>query len=330
MNNLAESSSSVTVIPLGDTIFRGTLISYELAQIIEWSKGDNSILFFYNRRWSGRAWICKDCGYFSKCPNCDIALAYHGYPHKQLVCHHCNFRSEIILSCPLCRGVEFQEVWIGIQKIVSDLERNFPNRKILRIDSDSNDKKSVLHKKIDWCQLIVSTYAGISLVHSENVGAVVFLLFESDLTLPDYRMEEDLYHTLEYAKKSWKEMYIQTYVPEHPLLTTLTEGNYRDFLHYISEERKKFSYPPYVDYVTIRIHDVSRDKLENMKNKLINKIITLQDGTNIAFFDYGAIEKYQWEWVVKIFLKWNKIENFLSQFEVELLKNRSITLDWNS
>lgn len=199
----------------------------------------------------------------------------------------------MVLSCPLCSGVGFQDVGIGIQKIVSDLEKNFPNRKILRIDSDSADKKSSIHSKVKESNLIVSTYSGISLVHAQNIGIVVFLLFESDLTLPDYRMEEDLYHTLEYAKKSGKEVCIQTYIPEHPLLTTLTEGNYRDFLHYIAEERKKFSYPPYVDYVTIRIHDSSKEKLEDMKSKLINKIITLQSESNITFFDYGTIEKYQ-------------------------------------
>jgi hypothetical protein len=36
-------------------------------------------------------------------------------------------------------------------------------------------------------------------------------------------MEEDLYHTLEYAKKSGKELIVQTYIPNHPLLMTLTE-----------------------------------------------------------------------------------------------------------
>lgn len=50
MSNITESTSSITVIPLGTTRFRGTLISYELAEKIEQSEKDSAILLFYNRR----------------------------------------------------------------------------------------------------------------------------------------------------------------------------------------------------------------------------------------------------------------------------------------
>ncbi len=50
--------------------------------------------------------------------------------------------------------------------------------------------------------VVIGTHAHLSLLHHYEIAYVVFLLFESDLTLPDYRMEEDVYHTLEYVKKS--------------------------------------------------------------------------------------------------------------------------------
>jgi primosomal protein N' (replication factor Y) (superfamily II helicase) len=232
-------------------------------------------------------------------------------------------------TCPTCASHWFQEVGIGIQKIVSDLENNFPNQSIFRFDSDTKQKKSSLIVDLASADLIVSTHAGMSLLHLDSISIVVFLLFESDLTLPDYRMEEDLYHTLEYAKKSSKTLYIQTYIPDHPLLMTLTEGNYRDFLEYISSERKKFFYPPYVDFVTIRIHDASRDKLENMRNKLINKIETLKEDHITFFYEKDVTERTHGEWVVKLMLKGKNLLSFLKQFDSELIKNRSITLEWN-
>lgn len=329
MSPLETPSSMMTIIPLGTTKFRGTLISYELSSAIEGLMDDEKILLLYNRRGLGRAWICKDCSYYPLCPSCDIALAYHGYPHQQLVCHHCGYRREPELACPLCSGTHFQEVGIGIQKVVSDLEKNFWNKKIFRFDSDTKQKKSSLLTDIDDARIIVSTYAGISLLHLESIKKVAFLLFESDLTLPDYRMEEDLYHTLEYVKKSEKSVFIQTYIPEHPLLLTLADGNYRDFLYYMSEERKKFSYPPYVDFVTLRIHDRSKDRLENMRSKLINKIETLKQESVSFFYDQEISERSHGEWVAKLLLKWPNLIGFLDQFEVELVKNRSITLEWN-
>ena len=186
---------------------------------------------------------------------------------------------------------------------MSDLEKNFPHFSIFRFDSDTKQKKSSLISDIQDSQIIVSTYAGIGLLHRDAIKSIVFLLFESDLTLPDYRMEEDLYHTLEYAKKSSKEVFIQTYIPEHPLLMTLTEGNYRDFLFYVSSERKKFSYPPFVDFVTIRIHDASRDRLENMRNKLINKIEMLKNDSITFFYEKEVTERTHGEWISKLLLK---------------------------
>ena len=323
------SSSAVTVIPLGTTRFHGTLISHELGTILAALWKQEKALLLYNRRGLGRAWICKDCGFFPKCPHCDVALAYHAYPTKQLVCHHCNYRWELMTTCPLCASVGFQEVGIGIQKIVSDLEKNFPEYSIFRFDSDTKQKKSSLIADLATSNLIVSTHAGMSLLHLDSISTVVFLLFESDLTLPDYRMEEDLYHMLEYAKKSSKTLYIQTFIPDHPLLLTLTEGNYRDFLEYISSERKKFFYPPFVDFVTIRIHDVSRDRLENMRNKLINKIETLKEDHITFFYEKEITERTHGEWVVKLMLKGKGILSFLTHFDTELIKNRSITLEWN-
>lgn len=116
-------------------------------------------------------------------------------------------------------------------------------------------------------------------------------------------MEEDLYHALDYAKKSGKSIMIQTYMPDHPLLLTVVEGNYRDFLQMMSTERQKFQYPPYTDFVTIRVHDGSKDRLENMLHKLINKIQTIKDADIFLAYDTDIRDKFRGEWQAKILLK---------------------------
>jgi primosomal protein N' (replication factor Y) (superfamily II helicase) len=190
-------------------------------------------------------------------------------------------------------------------------------------------KKSEILLSVWDHDIILATYASLSLLHLEDISEVVFLLFESDLTLPDYRMEEDLYHAIDYAKKSGKNLMIQTYLPDHPLLDTIVEGNYRDFLTLMSEERKKFHYPPYTDFVTIRIHDESKDKLHDMVKKLVNKIDTVKSDDIFVAYDREAMERTRWEWVEKIILKGKDIKPFLDMLEVELVRNRSITLERN-
>ncbi len=73
---------------------------------------------------------------------------------------------------------------------------------ILRVDSDARIDRSEILTQVKQSHIIIGTHAQLSLIQHEDITHIVFLLFESDLTLPDYRMEEEVYHTLEYAKKS--------------------------------------------------------------------------------------------------------------------------------
>lgn len=136
----------------------------------------------------------------------------------------------------------------------------------------------------------------------------VFLLFESDLTLPDYRMEEELYHTLSYAKKSGKPIIIQTYIPDHPLLHLVTEGNYKDFLIKMSEERKNYDYPPYTELAQIRVHDPSQERVADIVRKLVNKLELLKSDDVFLAYDIDLWEKYRDEWVQKIILKGKSLQ----------------------
>lgn len=327
--NHVHTPSTLSVIPLGTTFFHGSLLSHELIHAVEQtiSLGKKALLF-YNRRWSGRAWLCEDCSYFPLCPHCDIALAYHSYPEAHLVCHHCGHRESVVLQCPNCGWSWWHEVGIGIQRVWSDITRVFPWRDIFRLDSDAIEKKSSLLSHLHEKDIILSTYAGISLIHSAHIGLVAFLLFESDLTLPDYRAEEETYHIMEYTKKSGKSVMIQTYIPEHPLLTTLLYGNYHDYLVSVSAERKQFHYPPYTEYATIRIHSDRKPQVTDMLTKLVNKIDGLRDDTLFFWYDSDSWERSRGEWVQKIVLRGKNLSSFLRALEVEIVKNRSVTLEW--
>ena len=116
-------------------------------------------------------------------------------------------------------------------------------------------------------------------------------------------MEEEVYHALEYMKKSGKDLLIQTYLPEHPLLHTLLEGNYRDFLRSMSIERARFAYPPYAQFALIRVHDASRERVQDIIGKLINKISILKSDDIFLAYDRDITEKYAGEYIQKIILK---------------------------
>lgn len=61
-------------------------------------------------------------------------------------------------------------------------------------------KNDVFRERLDESDIVLTTQLG-SLIQHENIGAVVFLLFEVNLALPKYDLEEDLYAELAYRKK---------------------------------------------------------------------------------------------------------------------------------
>ncbi len=107
------------------------------------------------------------------------------------------------------------------------------------------------------------------------------------------------------------------------------DGNTRSFLTYLSRERIEFRYPPFAEFVTIRVHDEQAKKVEDIMRKLINKIGLLKKNSTFLAFDTDIRERYGGEWQQKIILKDKDLSYILRYLEVEIVRNRSVTLEWS-
>ncbi len=116
-------------------------------------------------------------------------------------------------------------------------------------------------------------------------------------------MEEELFHAIDYAKKFQKHILIQTHMRDHPLLTVIREGNYKDFLTYMSRERELFQYPPYAEFITVKIHDRSQDRVRDIVHKLANKIVLIRRESTFFSYDRDIWERSAGEWSQKIILR---------------------------
>ncbi len=200
--------------------------------------------------------------------------------------------------------------------------------RILRIDSDTREKTEILYEKIATTDIVLTTNTGGSIVHPD-IGWVIWISFELNLSIPSYHIEEDIFNEITYYKKQWLPLYIQTYTPDHPLLKEITEGNTKSFLTYLSRERRDFSYPPFAEFATIRIHDEQKKRVEETMRKLINKIWIIKKETTFFAFDTEIRERYSGEWQQKIILKDKDLFYIIRELEVEIVRNRNITLEWN-
>lgn len=322
--------STITIIPLQTAKIEAPSITSELLSILETTKKSwKKSLIFYSRRGNSRAWICADCGHYEKCPHCDIALAYHTTPEAYLICHQCNTKSPFPIVCHRCHWNKVNPVWVWIQQIEENLKKLLSKDiQLLRIDSDTNESHNSLYEKIWKSDIILSTNTGSSIVHPD-IWVVIWLSFELNLSIPLYHIEEDIYNEITYYKKQWLPIYIQTYIPDHPLLREIIDGNTKSFLWYLSRERKDFLYPPFTELATIRVHDEKKKKVEDIMRRLVHKIWIIKTKDTFLVFDTDIYERYCGEYQQKILIKDKDLSYLIRELEVEIVRNRNITLEWN-
>ena len=144
----------------------------------------------------------------------------------------------------------------------------FPEAKILLIE----DLNKITTKMLDENHIFIGTQK-ISSLPIENLGLTAFLLVESDLAVPDYDIEESMYHQIRHFFSRSKDIVLQTRSPKLPLIVDVTSGNFRSFFQRTVAERKQFNLPPLIQMVTIHISDSTENTVKNRIASMASSMI---------------------------------------------------------
>ncbi|PSB57311.1 replication restart helicase PriA, partial [Chamaesiphon polymorphus] len=190
-----------------------------------------------------------------------------------LRCHYCNHCQPQPPRCPECDSPYFKYFGSGTQKIVEELNQQFPKLKCLRFDSDTTSTKGS-HRRIltafvqGEADLLVGTQMltkGLDLPQVTLVGVVAA---DGLLHLSDYRAAERTFQTLtQVAGRCGRgdeagRVIIQTYNPEHPVLAAVTKHDYQAFIAAELPERRMLDYPPYGKLILLRFSSLDADAVE--------------------------------------------------------------------
>lgn len=240
------------------------------------AKQQQGILFIHRRGHSTFV-SCRSCGYVLECPNCDVSLAYHhveaGAP-ELLRCHYCNYVRSHPPHCPECGSPYLKFFGSGTQKVTQELNRQFPNLKVIRFDSDTTRNKGAHRNLISQfvngeADLLVGTQMltkGLDLPQVTFVGVVAA---DGLLHLSDYRANERTFQTLtQVAGRAGRgedpgRVIIQTYTPEHPVIAAVKTHDYQSFCHTELEQRQVLNYPPYGRLILLRLSSVDPIQVQN-------------------------------------------------------------------
>ena len=239
-------------------------------------KNGKQAIIFLNRRGYSRTVMCRDCGYTAKCENCDVTLTYHS-EENCLKCHYCGAKYRMLASCPECGGLHVLYNGIGTQRVVSDLNRLFPEARILRMDNDTVSGKDGQYKILkQFSEKQADILVGTQMIAKGHDFPAVTLvgILDADMSLhfSDYRSGERTFQLItQVSGRSGRaddkgKVVLQTCSPDNYILRYAVNYDYDGFFENEIAVRKATSFPPYSLILRVMVTAESNDKaLQTLK-----------------------------------------------------------------
>lgn len=261
------------VLDIKGLYLEGGLSAPLLVEMRRHLQAGNQVLLFLNRRGYSPALMCHECGWLAECQRCDAYYTYH-QKSNELRCHHCGSQRAVIHQCQSCGSTHLVTVGVGTEQLEKHLASLFPEYKTLRIDRDSTRRKGSLESALNAIhegeyQILIGTQMLAKGHHFPNVTLVALLDVDSALYSSDFRAAERLAQLfIQVAGRAGRaskpgEVVLQTHHPEHELLKSLVEKDYRHFAQAALAERKMAWLPPFTFLTLIRAESTHAETVEN-------------------------------------------------------------------
>ena len=309
---------------------------YLIEQLRQTLERKEQAILLINRRGHSGYITCRSCGHIMKCPNCGIALTYHR-EDKMLKCHHCGHVELNVEQCPECGSKYLSRSGFGTERIVEEVNKLFPEAKVLRLDSDVGEVRNNIAKTVEAfanqeADILVGTQMIAKGHDFPNVTLVGIVLADIGLSLPSFRSTERAFQLITQAvgrsgrANKVGQAIIQTFNPYHYAITLASKQNYEAFFNKEMSVRKISQYPPYTYLTSIEIIG----KHEEVVSDIIGKIcrdIESQNFENVSVLGpvepYIAYENNNYHRIILIKYKnYDKINDYLRGV-LESLKNKS-------
>ncbi|MHB1737164.1 MAG: primosomal protein N' [Acidithiobacillus sp.] len=252
----------MTIVPLRRENLQGGISSTLLTACKETLEAGNQVLLFLNRRGYAPAILCHDCGHVVQCPRCSAPMTWH-LQQERLRCHHCGHESHWPQACPACRSAALITAGQGTEQLEEVLRQRFPQTPIWRIDRDTLHDRDALTTAVsdirrNRAAILVGTQMLAKGHHFPAVTLVGVINTDQGLFSADFRAPERLLQTvLQVAGRAGREerpgrVLLQTHLPEHPLLQSLAQGDYRPPAQALLDERRAAGLPPFGSLTLLR------------------------------------------------------------------------------
>ncbi|MBK8610603.1 MAG: primosomal protein N' [Chitinophagaceae bacterium] len=239
---------------------------------------DRQVILFQNRRGYNPYLICGACGFIPQCTHCDVSLTLHKFSNK-LHCHYCGSTYPKLITCPACGSNNWLEKNFGTEKIEEQLEEDFSNYKIARMDVDSVRGKMAHDNLIQLFEqhrldILVGTQMVVKGLDFDKVSLVGILDADGLLAFADFRVNERAFQLMEQVsgragrKKEQGKVIIQATNTKHPVLQLVQQHDYKKMYELEIENRREFFYPPYSRIILLTLKHKDKNIVSAAAEKL--------------------------------------------------------------
>ena len=245
------------------------------------------VMLFINRRGFAPIVQCKKCGWVAQCPDCSVGMNYHKHLGK-LLCHMCGKTAPLPDKCPQC-GNEVSMRGAGLEKIQEEISVKFPNARTALVSSDTIMSREALERLVHKMEngeidIVIGTQILAKGHHFPNLTLVGVVDADMGLFGTDFRAGEHTFQQLfQVAGRAGRgefpgRVLLQTYQPEHPVITAICAGNRDEFIASDMESRKNAQMPPYGQLIAVVVEADKEQTLKRYCEQLSNAAPQLTGG----------------------------------------------------
>lgn len=282
---------SVSVIDMKADRARGNKysISLELADMLQNNlKEKKQSILLINRRGYNTFAACNSCGSVITCPNCSISMTFH-LANGRLMCHYCGYSVPFTSRCTVCGKDDVRYAGCGTQRIEEEINRLFPEARVLRMDADSAVSRRVFEKNLtDFGEKKYDIMLGTQMVakglNFEDVTLVGVINADLQLHNDDYKSGELTFDLLTQVVgragrgKNEGSAVIQTLTPESNIIRLAQRQDYETFYKSEIEIRRAMIYPPFCSLCAVTTVSEDETKALLASRTFLERFRELADG----------------------------------------------------
>ncbi|MDD5029587.1 MAG: primosomal protein N' [Rhodoferax sp.] len=244
-----------------------------LAAMIERIACGEQCMVFLNRRGYAPVLTCDACDWKSNCPHCSAYRVFHKID-RTLRCHHCGLSTPVPRACPDCGNLDLGSLGRGTERLEEQLALLLSGvtrpdgsaLRIARIDADTTRARGALQSQLAQVHAgAVDVLVGTQMIAKghdfRRITLVAAINPDSALFSSDFRSPERLFSLLMQAagragrdasNSRRSEMWLQTFLPTHPLYEALKNHDYPAFAQAQLVERQLAGMPPFSFQALVR------------------------------------------------------------------------------